>query len=247
MNTTHKSIDTLLRQQFFSDPSCNNDIVMHYAECIAIIEKAIVVVSDLKDGWSRIFHGGFSDTLGLEGVATEASIWEKEILERMSPAEQEEKYLAELRFFNFLRHIPRSKRDSYYLATHLRMTGRTGNIADVLHRMHYWYEDGSDAIRFGICIYGPMSFSLPSKSVVIDSLTGRWQELSSKCDDTILSIREKQVLALIDKGLLSREIAQRLCISKNTVSRHRQEILAKLQVRNSTEACRKAKLLGIIN
>lgn len=50
MNTTHKSIDTLLRQQFFSDPSCNNDIVMHYAECIAIIEKAIVVVSDLKDG-----------------------------------------------------------------------------------------------------------------------------------------------------------------------------------------------------
>ncbi len=40
--------------------------------------------------------------------------------------------------------------------------------------------------------------------------------------------------------------AEQLSISKNTVSRHRQDILAKLQVRNYVEACRVAKALAII-
>ena len=35
-------------------------------------------------------------------------------------------------------------------------------------------------------------------------------------------------------------------ISKNTVDRHRQNIIEKLQVSNTTEACFKAKKLGLI-
>ena len=50
----------------------------------------------------------------------------------------------------------------------------------------------------------------------------------------------------IDKGLMSKEISGRLSISINTVSRHRQEILGKLQVKNSIEACRIAKDLKLI-
>lgn len=65
-------------------------------------------------------------------------------------------------------------------------------------------------------------------------------------DSRILTSREKQVLTLIDKGLTSKVIADRLCISRNTVSRHRQEILAKLHVKNSTEACQRAKHMHII-
>ncbi len=34
--------------------------------------------------------------------------------------EQEEKYLAELRFYNFLRRMPRRKRSDYYLVTLLK-------------------------------------------------------------------------------------------------------------------------------
>ena len=46
--------------------------------------------------------------------------------------------------------------------------------------------------------------------------------------------------------MTSKAIADRLCISVHTVSRHRQEILSKLQVGNSTEAIRIARQLGII-
>lgn len=247
MNTSYRKIDALLRGQDFSGSENDVDVVYRYAESIAMIEKCVVVVSDLKYGVSKIFYGEYANTLGLEGASVENSIWEREILSRMSPEMLEEKYLTELRFFNYLRHIPRGRRENYYLAAQLRMRGASGNVADVLHRMYYWYEGDSDVVRFGICIYGPIAFAIPSKSVAIDSLTGRWVELSPTSDYGILSAREKQVLSLVEKGFTSRAIADQLCISKNTVSRHRQEILAKLQAKNSTEACRRAKQMRIID
>ena len=81
---------------------------------------------------------------------------------------------------------------------------------------------------------------------MVNSVTGETEELEIKNDLKILSDRERQVLRLIDKGLMSKNIAERLSISINTVSRHRQEILSKLQVKNSIEACRIAKDLGLI-
>ena len=62
----------------------------------------------------------------------------------------------------------------------------------------------------------------------------------------VLSEREKEILSLIGIGKPSKEIADLLFISKNTVSRHRQNILSKLQVRNSIEAYRIAKELGLL-
>ena len=50
-----------------------------------------------------------------------------------------------------------------------------------------------------------------------------------------------------DSGKSSKMIADRLEISKHTVDRHRQNIIAKLRVNNTTEACHKAKRLGLID
>lgn len=80
----------------------------------------------------------------------------------------------------------------------------------------------------------------------MNSLTGISEELTSKGDAAILSNREKQVLKLIESGMTSARIADILSISRHTVSRHRQEILNKLQVKNSIEACRIAKSMKII-
>ncbi len=72
---------------------------------------------------------------------------------------------------------------------------------------------------------------MSAKCVIIDSVNGRTTALDGYNDTKILSVREKQVLMLIDKGLTSKEISETLSISINTVSRHRQEILGKLQVK----------------
>lgn len=62
----------------------------------------------------------------------------------------------------------------------------------------------------------------------------------------ILSERELEILRLIDKGFLSKEISQKLSITENTVNTHRQNILKKLKVGTSIEAINFAKNLGIL-
>jgi DNA-binding NarL/FixJ family response regulator len=59
--------------------------------------------------------------------------------------------------------------------------------------------------------------------------------------DALLSQREKEVLELISKGLLYKEIAQELGIGIETVKKHLQNIYQKLQVQNKIEALNKFK------
>jgi len=61
-----------------------------------------------------------------------------------------------------------------------------------------------------------------------------------------ISDREKEVLLLISEGMRSKEIADRLCISANTVNNHRRNVLRKLNVSNSFEAINQAAKFGLI-
>jgi DNA-binding NarL/FixJ family response regulator len=57
---------------------------------------------------------------------------------------------------------------------------------------------------------------------------------------TLLSSREVEVLGLMAKGLSTRQIADALYISENTVKTHIRHILEKLEVNNRTQAVSKA-------
>lgn len=217
-----------------------------YADAVARVENMMAVVSDLANGQSHIVSGRLGHELGLSAYREEASIWESEILALMSPEEREEKYIAELRFFHYLRHIPKHRRGNYYLISRLRLRFADGNVREVLHRMYYFYEPEGERVVCAVCLYGLSPFVPSGKSYAVDTLTGTAEELTVSANSAVLSRRERQVLALIDSGLKSTEIADRLNISVHTVSRHRQEILASLQVKNSMEACRIAKSMKLI-
>jgi DNA-binding NarL/FixJ family response regulator len=57
----------------------------------------------------------------------------------------------------------------------------------------------------------------------------------------VLTIREHQIIDLIDQGLSNKEIASRLCIEVATVKNHVHNILEKLHVRSRSEAARKMR------
>ncbi len=133
LTDNHRKLDRLLRKQAEASVTMTPEGVYSYAQTLATIENALVVVSDLKRGESRIFSGsGLSERIGLKDYDSENSIWEREILSLMSEEEQEEKFIAELRFFHFLRHLHAHRRKEYFLMSRLRFL----NSQEMLHRMY---------------------------------------------------------------------------------------------------------------
>jgi len=61
-----------------------------------------------------------------------------------------------------------------------------------------------------------------------------------------LTDRERQILKLIGEGCTNQEIAQKLCLSVNTVQTHRTHIMDKLNLHNRTELLRFAVRAGLL-
>jgi DNA-binding NarL/FixJ family response regulator len=81
----------------------------------------------------------------------------------------------------------------------------------------------------------PMSANIARKVVNLFR-----QEQKQVAAQTVLSARENEILQLLAKGLLYKEIADKLGISTNTVRQHIHKIYEKLHVQNRTEALNKA-------
>lgn len=221
------------------------DIACNYAR----MENAIAVLSDLRTNKSYIYYGKFLQILGIENNKKDSkfsSIWEEEIFNLIHPDDLASKHLQELCFFHFIKRQAKSKRTDYYLTSKLRMKTSTKSYIPVLHRMFYIPAPSKDTLWLALCLYSPLVFDISTKCIIVNSINGQITELDKQNNTKILSEREKQVLTLVDKGLASKAIAEMLSVSVNTISRHRQEILNKLQVKNSIEACRIAKELKII-
>ena len=88
----------------------------------------------------------------------------------------------------------------------------------------------------------------PGRFVLRNKLTGEILLAleGQKSNGMDISSREKEVLALIADGMKSREIAEKLFISANTVNNHRRHLIEKLNVSNCSEAVKMAMKLGII-
>jgi DNA-binding NarL/FixJ family response regulator len=64
--------------------------------------------------------------------------------------------------------------------------------------------------------------------------------------DFLLTKREQEVLQMIASNLTSKEIAEQLFLSKRTIDHHRNNLLVKLDVKNTAALVAKATRLGMV-
>ncbi|MET3535045.1 response regulator transcription factor [Chryseobacterium limigenitum] len=218
------------------------DIYKQQASMYSQIENVISVLSDMQVNKSYVYTSKSGLELGLNfknNPTVIDSIWEEEILKKIHPDDKLKKYIHELRFFKLMDSLKHEDRDNYNVVSRIRMKDKNDEYKFVQHRMFYTYSPCNNKLRFALCLYSialDQSILLPSDFLIINSTKGEVVVEDKLNYKNILSQRELEVLKFVGEGFTSKEIADFLFISVNTVSRHRQNILEKLNVKNSIKA-----------
>lgn len=106
-------------------------------------------------------------------------------------------------------------------------------VKGVPHFLLFRISDVSHLVKSGNCtLYVHDS---RNKESVLFSCTESHVNLKPITEEKPLSQREKEVITLLMKGMISKEIAAALNISKNTVENHKQNIFTKTGTRNLAE------------
>ncbi|MFD2284600.1 helix-turn-helix transcriptional regulator [Pedobacter petrophilus] len=247
----------LLNIKLFSqsfETTLNTDQQLHNARLIAEmyskLENGISVLSDLKARKSYLYYGAFAENLGLSKQENEInSIWEDQLLQKIHTEDLHKKYRLEFQFFQLLNTIITEERMDYEVITKLRIRNNAGKYVLVKHRLLYIASSEDGSIWLALCLYNMIyshpEFSIP-QGAITNKRTGKIIEQDDERFMDLLSTREKEILRLIKHGKRSKEIADQLALSINTVNRHRQNIFQKLNVSNALEACRIAETMGLL-
>lgn len=154
-------------------------------------------------------------------------------------------------FMRFALSIPPDKRKDFKLVTEYRTKGREDRYVRVVEQQSVLELDtrGNLWLALSLLDLSPeRDIDAPYCARMINFKTGELYRFppDEAMEDDPLTMREKEILHLISKGLISREIADMLYISVNTVNTHRQRIIEKLNVSNTFEAIRYAAEIGIL-
>jgi DNA-binding CsgD family transcriptional regulator len=243
---------TLLSQDFhYADTAARElDNAKLAAQTYAQTDNCISVLSDMKMRKSYLYYGAVADQFNLQHRDNEIdSIWEDELLGQLHPDDLQKKYRLEYQFFQLLKQVALDERNDYQLITKLRIKNKKGKYMQVKHRLIYLGSMAEGNIWLALCLYNLVyedaGFAVP-QGVIINARTGKVISYEEGDFAGVLSTREKEVLQLIKKGFRSKEIADKMELSVNTVNRHRQNIFQKLSVSNAMEACRLAEIAGFL-
>ena len=217
------------------------------------LEHCVAVLSDLAAKKSYIFSGNFGVFFNMHhtGYITIDSIWEDDIYKRIHPDDLFKRHLLELEFFNFLKTLPPKEQLTYSTRCNIRALDSNNEYQYILHRSFYLKNSSAGGLWLAVCLYN-YSFENANEQKgiegrIVNTNSGEWFYADSYTSClNLLTIREKEILQLISHGFISKEIAAKLNISINTLNRHRQNILEKLNVANSFEAVRTAQGLHLI-
>ena len=217
------------------------------------IDHSVAVLSDLADNKSYIFTGEFGSffEMNTSGYTTIDSIWEEDIYKRIHPDDLFQRHLLELEFFNFLKIIEPEERLNYATKCKIRTLNAKKEYQYIMHRSFYLKNSSEGGLWLAVCLYN-YSFEKAGTIIgvdgkIVNTKTGEtfYIDTYENCIN-LLTSREKEILLLISKGEISKAIADQLNISINTVNRHRQNILEKLNVNNSIEALKTAEALNLL-
>ncbi len=154
--------------------------------------------------------------------------------------------------FKFFLNLPEEERKDYKLILNFRQRDKYGKYLNIILQLVVLELDKKGNIWLVLILDDLLPDKIAFEGVnrrLIHIKTGKiclFKDEFESNKRTILSTREVEVLGLVSKGFASKEIADKLFLSINTVNNHRQNILEKVKAVNTTEAVTYARNLGLL-
>jgi DNA-binding CsgD family transcriptional regulator len=148
--------------------------------------------------------------------------------------------------------VPKEKIREFKVVTSYRMKKADGIYIRVLeqHSVLEFDKRGNAWLALSLLDISPdQDLDKPAQSRLFNFVTGELYQFPPPgimLQDSLLTRREKEILEFLANGLISKQIADKLCISVNTVNTHRQRIIEKLDVTNTAEAINYGIKIGLL-
>ena len=141
--------------------------------------------------------------------------------------------------WEFLDTLPEEEKLTYKYIYEMRVLDRGKYVRMIYQTRLFAFKDDNFLVMGMIDLAPEQSTNTSVRFQIKNCLTDEIVPFAIEtATDTLLTPREREILALAKEGMFSKEISEKLNISIHTVNRHRQNILEKLQVDNIIEAIR---------
>lgn len=193
----------------------------------------------------------FADLLGYDGDKIATLERQGDYLEsRFHPDDFDQLVDLQIRLGQFIYSLPVEQRNDYCNIYSFRVRNARQQYVRVTNRLQV-LEQGHTGKAW--LILGNMDIAPDQKEsgqvdcTVLNLKNGEmFSPTLLSTPEINLTARETEIFYLIQRGFLSKEIANKLHISIHTVNIHRQNLLHKLGVQNSIEAINKGLELGLL-
>ena len=194
----------------------------------------------------------FVDLLGYDAHKIATLERQGDYLEsRIHPDDREQLLILQIKLSQFIYSLPPEQRNDYSNIYSFRVLNARQQYVRVVSRHQVLEQtiDGKAWLVIGNMDISPDQQEAETVDCTVLNLKNGEMFSPSPSLQTFnpLTKREAEILRLIQKGLLSKEIADKLCVSIHTVNIHRQNLLRKLGVQNSIEAIRIGYETGILS
>jgi DNA-binding CsgD family transcriptional regulator len=249
-----KEYERVLDSQVF-DPSeldySRLDYHVPLLECIDVVDSGCISIFDLFQRKHVYYSPKYATVLGWDADRAKTDVNYTNSL--IHPDDLPELYRASLYYISLgFAFTDRTVTRNYKTIFDYRVKGKEGNWVRIIEQQIplEFDKNGNVWLALSMVDLSPdHDIESPFRGRLKNQLTGELYyfppDENPDKQISFLTNREKEILQLIAKGLISKQIADKLYISVNTVNTHRQRIIEKLNVSNTYEAIRYAHERGI--
>ncbi len=234
----------------FKEEKLDYSIIQKHIDYLTQIDEncnSIFLIFDLFKKKHLFISKNISKTLHLDYISANED--DKYLDIRTHPEDLLMLYETGVYFLKYAISLPLESKKNAKLVNEYRILNGQGEYVKIVEQQSCLEMDKSGNVWLALGIIDislnqEKNFRFQSRLITMG--TNEVFTFPPKTNKDILTLRETEILGLIAKGLISKQIADKLFISVNTVNTHRQRIIEKLNTGNIIEAINYASSKGII-